>query len=698
MIMEAKTMQVRFDSEMQFEIGRTLDTGEPFCLNVESIVTGRTFLSSITRWGKSWTSRKMIENCFGHAGIIIIDPEGEYSSLREKFAFLIIGKDLPLQLETAEFMAEEILKAKASVIIDLSMVEDDEYGKEYVNTFLRRFFFLETSLRQPYLVVVEEAEDFVGERGISTETCLHTLINIVKKGGKRGIGAIFIAHRPAWVSKGILSQCSNKAIGKVESTDFKALENYARVPSDLIEKLPELGPGEFCFTGDWVKGRTFVKVGQVLTTHLGYTPKVIPPSPQELRGVIANLQKALPQIIEKVKPTVVPIEEIRAELEAKYRARFDAFQHTADEKAERKFKVEIDSLRSLNDKLSRSQALQPTAPITDVLDHPIVKTRMTELNDKARDLLVKVEREQGLTRQQLAAFLTTSTDSVANLIASINRVFHAEVIVGDGKPIRYRSVLKRLFLTDVAKREIEELQRLQNVNGELNRKVVETNETIAQLRIKYADVQAKATETETLRVSLGKANQKLSESTAEIQKLVEEKKQLLITGKAGEALAAVINTIVDRKLSGFTPTPATASSPPLDFQKVQDLISSKVKEEIEKIPKTAPSSEAGPGTAITLDQKVTHFTLQKNEEQLKVDLEALQGRIIFLVTKGFFEKQHTRKQIVDELSHYAWTHEFKEVDSALAELCRKGVFYRDIGSGNNLWYSLQPEAKERIHV
>jgi hypothetical protein len=672
MMMETKqTVQVRFDSQMQFEIGRTLDTGEPFCLNVESIVTGRTFLASITRWGKSWTDRKIIENCFGHAGIIIVDPEGEYSSLREKFAFLIIGKDIPLQLETAEFLAEEILKAKASVIIDLSMVEDDEYGKEYVNTFLRRFFFLETSLRQPYLVVVEEAEDFCGERGIGTDTCLHTLINIVKKGGKRGIGAIFIAHRPAWVSKGILSQCSNKAVGKVESTDFKALENYARIPSDVIAKLPDLGPGEFCFTGDWVKGRTFVKVGQVETTHLGYTPKVIPPSPQELRGVIATLQKALPQIIEKVKPTVVPIEQIRAELETKYRARLEAVQRTADEKAERKFKVEMDNLKSHNDKLSRSQALQPTAPITDVLEHPIVRTRMTELNDKARDLLTKVEREQGLTRQQLAAFLTTSTDSVANLIVGINKLFRAEVIVGDGKPIRYRSVLKRLFLTDVAKREIEELQRLQNLKEDLSRKLAEANGTIEQLRIKYAEAQGKTTETESLRVSLAKANQKLSELNAEIQRLLEEKKQLMIVGKAGESLATVINMIVDRRLSGFTPNNSPAS---LDVQKIQDLINVRLKEEIQKIPQ-APLRNAtdGPEIAVGLERTVTIVDVASVEKLVTINTESMRGKVLAVAKKGKLDTWRRLDDIVKAVEEEHWSATPQEVNNALNDLEKQNL-------------------------
>lgn len=276
-----------------FNVGDVLGTQTPFDLKVEDVVTGRTFIASITRWGKSWTARKIVESCFGHAGIIILDPEGEYSSLRERFPFLIIGKDVPLQLETAEFMAEKTLESKISVIIDTSMVEDEETAKQYVNLFLRKFFFLETTQRQPYLVVFEEAEDFAGERGIGSQTCLGIMINIVKKGGKRGIGSLFVAHRPAWVSKGVLSQCRNKALSAIESTDFKALEEYARVPADVIEKLPTLQKGEFYFVGDWVAAASFVKVARVLTTHLGSTPGLTPtpPSPKELANVIAGLQQ-----------------------------------------------------------------------------------------------------------------------------------------------------------------------------------------------------------------------------------------------------------------------------------------------------------------------------------------------------------------------------------------------------------------------
>lgn len=479
---------------MSFEIGKALDTGEPVLLRIKDVAGSRTFIASETRFGKSHTARKIVEECFGHVSIIIIDPEGEYSSLREKYSFLIIGRDVPINFETstlmtstAELMAQMVLEEKISVIIDLSTTEDLESGKEYVDKFLRRFFHLQTTTKQPYLVIFEEAEDFAPESGApGTRTCLEMAITYARRGGKRGIGVIFVGHRPAWISKGILSQCPNKAIGRIESTDMKALEDYARIPRAIVERLvpksdstgvvtyPGPSRGEFCFTGDWVEKAIFIKVGPVKTTHLGASPEIIPPSPKNVQSIIESFQKKVPELIQKIKPSVsTDIEaKIKTELESKFKTKIDAIQKTADEKAERKYKVEIDKLKTLNDQLSRSQTLQAPAPIKDVLEHPIVKTRMSAFGEtmrgqQARDLLTKVEREPNVTREQLAAFLNTSRDTVASLVNWINTVFRATAIVGSGKPIRYKSMLQRLFLTDVGRREIDEIERLQ---GEITQK------------------------------------------------------------------------------------------------------------------------------------------------------------------------------------------------------------------------------------
>ncbi|MGB9672260.1 MAG: helicase HerA domain-containing protein [Candidatus Norongarragalinales archaeon] len=666
---------------MSFEIGKTLGTNEPFLLDIPNIVTGRTFIASITRYGKSWSTRKICEECFGHAGIIIIDPEGEYISLREKYPFLIIGKDIPLQLETAEFMADKILESNISVIIDLSLTEV-ELGKEYVDKLLRRFFFLETTLRKPYLIVVEEAEELCPERGIATTTCLEILRNITKKGGKRGIGIIVIAHRPAWLSKGILSQCTNKAIGRIDwPSDLNVLEEYARIPKSAIEKLPTLDKGEFCFAGDWVKEFTFVKVGPVKTQHLGFTPEVIPPSPRELKSVIESLQKALPEVIEKIKPTVVPVAEmeakIKGELEKKYRERIEAIQRTAEEKAERKYKAKIDQLQTQLDNLARTQALQPVAPVSDPLQHPIVKARMAELPDKARDLLIKVEREPGLTREQLAAFLTTSKDTVASLVDKINRVFRATAIIGDGKPIRYKSMLKRLFITDVAKREIEEIERLQKEVQEERIKREQAENLLRQTKEHYKGLEEFYLKHKTDIENLPSLEAAIRDLKSQNQALTETvKKQEALFGPFLDFFRAIVKEEVSRvQIPALDRT--IPEGPPIDEKKIETLIEEKLKE---KLPATSPPSGVIP-TSVELEHKVTHFDFQKIEEHIKADTTTLQGRIIYLITKGFFDQRHNRKEVVTELSNHGWIHDDKEVDNALLELCQLGILYRKISTG-----------------
>jgi hypothetical protein len=506
-----------------------------------------------------------------------------------------------------------------------------------------------------------------------------------------------IAHRPAWVSKGVLSQCANKAIGRMDwPSDLHVIEEYLRIPHATIEKLPNLGKGEFFFAGDWVEKPVFVKVGPVKTTHLGFTPGIIPPSPKELQAVIESLQKALPQVIEKIKPTVVPIDELKAklkiELEDKYKDRIESVHRTADEKAERKYKAKIDELQEHIEKLSRSEVLQPTSPISDVLKHPIVKTRMLELSDKARDLLTRVEREPGLTREQLAAFLTTSTNSIASTVETVNRVFRATAIIGEGKPIRYKSMLKRLFLTDVAKREIEEIQRLQDALKEKNILVEQLQPRVNDLR---RDLNYFKSEYDKLLPELRSVESKVVSLNAENEQLKQEKKALQLSAKAGEALNTAITFIVDEKLKNVPPIPAnnTSKVATLNNEEITAIIEKKIRE---KLP-TIPNSSATIPTTVTLEHKITQFDFQKQEEHFKVDTTNLQGRIIFLITKGFFEQRHNRKEVTTELSNNGWTHDDREVDATLLELCGKGVFYRKISTGNVFWYSLQPEAKEHIH-
>lgn len=681
---------------MSFQIGSKMDTLAPFILFIKDIINGRTYIASITRYGKSWTCRKIIEEVFGHCGIIIIDPEGEYSSLREKYPFLIIGIDVPIQIETAEFMAEQILKNDLSVILDTSKERDD---KEYVRRFLEQFFYLETTARRPYLLVVEEAEDYGPEKGApGSAECLPALIAFAKKGGKRGIGCIFVGHRPAWISKGILSQCSNKALGKIESTDFKALEEYARVSKFIIEKLPDLKSGEFCFTGDWVKeiGQIpFVKVGSVKTTHLGMTPEIIPPSPKALESVIGNLQRSLIQVIESVKPKVTSVSETEARLKKKFEEDVTAIRKTADEKAERKYRVEIDGLKDKLGDISRSAALQTQAPITDVLEHPIVKARMAQMDQRSQDLLIKIEHEPGLTREILAAFLSASTNTVAGIISQINRVFKADVIVDDGgRPIKYRSMLKRLYLTDVARREIDELNRLQqavkvkdDALEDYKSRLTTAQSTAENLRstsqtqkTSLNELSKKLEVSETVAKDLGA---KLNVSNQETERLEGEVKRLRQLSKIGEAVAEVIAEVVHAEVVQAVKV-EPVKLPSLNQEEVGKIRTDveNLKTKVEELGKQ-PAPVVSPIPMVTEDigvQNVKTIIPVADEERM-VPIEktdTLRGKILKMALDGYFAAWRSAGDTYTFLIDNALIPESKsggdEVTQVLNQLTKEGNF------------------------
>lgn len=592
-------------------IGNDLSTGKPFTLDADEIIMGRTFLASVTRYGKSWTNRHIIEQLVGFAGLVIIDPEGEYSTLREKFPFLVIGKDIPLQIETAEFMAETTLKEGMSVIIDLSLIDED-VAKEYVSAFVKRFMFLETKLRKPYLIVLEEADDFCPEKGVAKATSLRAFKNVAKKGGKRGVGLIVTTHRPAFVSKMVLSQCTTlKVIGRIEwASDLDVIKDFLQVSPDILRRPKKNGkplndgkphvdclePGQFYFSGSAVQNDAFVKVGKVLTTHLGATPELLPPAPKELKGVIAKLAEALPKIIEeRIKPALPPIEEIRKEIEEKTEAKFEKKLAQDRKKLEGKYRSklverdgEIKKLKDRVEAVSRTAALTPSTSITDVLQHPIVKTTMLKLPERARDLLTKIQREPDLTREQLAAFLSASRDTIAHVVDKINRTFKATVIIGRGRPIKYRSVLERLFLTDVADREISEIERLQAEN----RKLKENEKTLTEKnRALYSQNQ------------MLKQQQKRMPSPEEITALQSEKQRLQQSLKHQKQLTkeadrrtAKLTKIFDTIKHALKLTETASNTEPSENTK-PDTVENKIEklgEEIEKHPIFNPTKHESP--------------------------------------------------------------------------------------------------------
>src|SRR5947209_2102103 len=97
----------------------TVNIGGHVELDVAILLKTRLLIQANSGGGKSWLIRRLAEQLFGVAPVIIIDPEGEFSTLREKFGFVLVGKggETPADPRSAKLVAHKLLELQASAVI-----------------------------------------------------------------------------------------------------------------------------------------------------------------------------------------------------------------------------------------------------------------------------------------------------------------------------------------------------------------------------------------------------------------------------------------------------------------------------------------------------------------------------------------------------------------------------------------------------
>ena len=122
------------------------------------------------------------------------------------------------------------------MIFDISDTIDQ---RKMVKDFVAALYNVESKLRQPYLLIVEEIDKFAPQSG----EMIKEIDEVGRRGRKRGLGLLIATQRPALVNKNILSQCGNQVIGKLTiNNDLDAVKIFFPKRADL-EKLPMLKPG-----------------------------------------------------------------------------------------------------------------------------------------------------------------------------------------------------------------------------------------------------------------------------------------------------------------------------------------------------------------------------------------------------------------------------------------------------------------------
>ncbi len=364
----------------------SIDNFNKLQLEIQTLVGRSVAVLGITGSGKTNTAAVLIEEVLSHGlPLTIVDIEGEYWGLKERFEILVAGRsahaEIEVSPESAGKLAEVSIKRGISVILDLS-----EFTQEEAYAFLIEYFkslwAVSTATRQPYQIVLEEAHEFVPQ-GTSTPL-KQILTRIALRGRKRGLGIILVSQRSAKVEKDVLTQTSLLFLHKVvHPIDLKVYKDLIPLPAGEVEDIVrKLQPGEAIML--YNHQASVVRLRLRYTFHVGSTPtfsavaqpklrKLDERMLKELQGLLATTQqegiskderKMLAQRIEELEEAVAlrdaEIEKLKSQIDllSKLTVSIEGWRNLPNISSLQQ--VEVD--QAIVGQITGSKTLEPASP------------------------------------------------------------------------------------------------------------------------------------------------------------------------------------------------------------------------------------------------------------------------------------------------------------------------------------------------
>ena len=270
-----------------------INLGKNCNLDIQKLIASRMLIAANSGGGKSWTLRRFLEQSNGQVQQIIIDIEGEFTTLREKYDnYMIAGKDwdIKIGIRTAELFATSILESNVSTIIDLSEFKQPE-RIIFVKRFLESLINAKKSLWHPALIVIDEAHQFCPEK--TKAESMGAVIDLMTRGRKRGFCGVLATQRLPKLNKDASAECNNLVIGRAsQDIDQKRVADILGITSkEERRQLKNMDAGEVYCEGTAFEhtGVERFMIGGINTTH-----------PDRTRGILAMEPSPVPESIKKI--------------------------------------------------------------------------------------------------------------------------------------------------------------------------------------------------------------------------------------------------------------------------------------------------------------------------------------------------------------------------------------------------------------
>jgi hypothetical protein len=293
--------------------------GGPAKLDLPRLVETRMLIQASSGQGKSRALRRLLEVTAGKVQQLVVDPEGEFQSLREKHDLVICaarGADAIAHPRAAALLARRLLETEASAVLDISELKASE-RHTFTRLFLESLVEAPKSLRHSVLLALDEAQIFCPEKGQGESEASGVVIDIATRGRKRGLCLVAATQRISMFHKAAAAELKNRLIGGTSlDVDVKRAAFDLGMPqAEARDLLRALEPGHFFAFGPafaQLEPRELV-TGDVETTHpkVGHRQWTAPPKPTA--AILALLPK-LADLPKEAETEARSLEDLRREL------------------------------------------------------------------------------------------------------------------------------------------------------------------------------------------------------------------------------------------------------------------------------------------------------------------------------------------------------------------------------------------------
>src|ERR1700742_864762 len=271
-------------------------------LDLEELLATRLLVQGNSGSGKSHLLRRLLEQSAPWVQQAIIDPEGDFVTVAEKFGHVVIDAEDHTE-RGLQVAGERARIHRVSTVLNLEGL-DAENQMRRAAAFLGGLFEVGRDHWYPMLVVVDEAQLFApavaGE--VSDEArklSLGAMTNLMCRGRKRGLAGVIATQRLAKLAKNVAAEASNFLMGRTFlDIDMARAADLLGMDRRQSEMFRDLQRGNFVALGPALSRRPLpIVIGAVETSARSTSPKLTPlpdapadahdliftPSPEEMR-------------------------------------------------------------------------------------------------------------------------------------------------------------------------------------------------------------------------------------------------------------------------------------------------------------------------------------------------------------------------------------------------------------------------------